>query len=88
MVHHDEDIEVHLNGERIFQAMGHLSAYQEVPLSAAQARLLKPAGNVLAVHCRQTAGGQYIDVGLAQGLVLMGSGASRGHDLLLNGPKD
>lgn len=88
VVHHDEDLAVFLNGERIFQAEGHLSAYKEVPLTNAQAQLLKPTGNILAVHCRQTAGGQYIDVGLAQGLVLMGSGASRGHDLLLNGPKD
>ena len=81
-IHHDEDVEVFLNGTRIFAEIGHLSAYKTVPLDAATSQLLRVGRNVLAVHCQQTAGGQYIDAGLTSAA----SVPTREHDLLLNGP--
>ena len=88
VVHHDEDVEVYLNGERIFSEGGFLTAYKTVTLPAAVAEQLRNGANQLSVHCHQTVGGQYIDVGLARGLVLLDSAAGAGHDLLLNGPKE
>ena len=64
-IHHDEDVEVYLNGELIYEAEGHVTDYQFVPLPPRALELLKPMErNVLAVHCEQTVGGQYIDVHL------------------------
>ncbi len=63
-IHHDEDTEVFLNGELIAKTTGYTTQYVEVPLDEAARKLLKSGTNTLAVHCKQTGGGQYIDVGL------------------------
>jgi hypothetical protein len=64
-VHHDEDVEIYLNGVLAFSASGYTSSYIHVPLTdAGRAALLENANNTIAVHCHQTSGGQYIDVGL------------------------
>lgn len=62
-LHHDEDVEVYLNGVLAFRASGYVTGYDAIPLSAAAKSALKPGQNLVAVHCRQTGGGQYIDVG-------------------------
>lgn len=88
VVYHDEDVEVFLNGKRVLSEGGFITKYKEFPLPKEIVARLKPTGNQVAVHCRQTAGGQYIDVGVAQGLIFLDGVGARGHDLLLNGPKD
>jgi hypothetical protein len=60
--------------------------YQEVSLPEAVVKRLKPTGNSIAVHCHQTAGGQYIDAGLVRGAMNLDDSGGREHNLLLNGP--
>ena len=62
---HDEDVEVFVNGQRLYRGRGYLTSYADLPLDEAQKALFRPGRNVLAVHCRQTAGGQGVDVGLS-----------------------
>lgn len=63
-IHHDEDAEVYLNGQRIARAKGFTSAYGLQVCEADARDRLKEGDNTLAVHCHQTRGGQFIDVGL------------------------
>ena len=66
-VHHDEDVEIYLNGELVFEAKGHTIKYERIDLDEKATKHLKPGVNLLAVTCKQTGGGQYIDVRLADG---------------------
>jgi hypothetical protein len=63
-VHHDEDAEVYVNGVLALTTTGYITAYEPLPLTAAARAALRPGKNSLALHCHQTTGGQYIDVGL------------------------
>jgi hypothetical protein len=61
---HDEDVEVYLNGVLACRETGFLTSYDYFDIDATAAATLKPGKNVIAVHCRQTSGGQFIDVGI------------------------
>ncbi len=60
-IHHDENADVYLNGVRVAQLRGYTTRYEVREISPAA---LRKGPNVLAVHCHQTGGGQYIDVGI------------------------
>lgn len=70
---HDEDVEIWINGTPALRESGHIPAYAQFPVRRDAAKALKPGRNVLAVHCRQTAGGQNVEVGLFAGVQPQGS---------------
>jgi hypothetical protein len=65
LIHHDEDAEVYLNGTLAAKVTDFTTYYEEIELSPQARALLTVGKNVMAVHCHQTSGGQYIDVGIA-----------------------
>ena len=68
-IHHDEDAEVYVNGELAASVKGYTTGYTLIPVSPKASEILRSAKTaVVAVHCHQTKGGQFIDVGF-EGLV-------------------
>lgn len=63
-VHHDEDAEIYLNGVLAATLPGFDIIYVEQPINPEAAATLKPGVNLIAVHCHQTTGGQFIDAGI------------------------
>jgi len=65
-IHHDEDCEVYINGIQAIALPGYTTGYMYYEISpAAKAALVLGGENTLAVHCFQSTGGQYIDVGFS-----------------------
>ena len=64
LMHHDDDVEVYLNGVLAIKVKGYTSNYEEFGISEAARKTLKPGQNVIAIHCHQNRGGQFIDAGL------------------------
>ena len=62
-VKYDDNVEIYLNGEKIFNA-GCCSANKEIALSNTIQQKLRNGKNVLAMYCENTGGQAYIDAGL------------------------
>lgn len=62
LINHDEDAEVYINGKAVAEFDGYTTDYKVVSLSATDRDVLRTGRNVLAVHCSQKIGGQFIDV--------------------------
>ena len=63
-LHHDEDVEVYFNGVLAVKTAGFIANYELFPLTSQAKAALKPGKNLVAIHCHQTTGGQYVDFGL------------------------
>ena len=76
IMHFDEDPEVYLNGSLAAKPGKWSNQYQDIAISPDARAALKPGPNTVAVRCRQTYGGQFIDVGI--GVLETASGESQG----------
>jgi hypothetical protein len=65
-LHHDEDAEVYINGVLALKTSGFIVNYDVFPLTPAGEATLKPGKNLIAIHCHQTTGGQYVDLGFVR----------------------
>ena len=64
LIHHDEDATVYLNGHEVVRLPGYSTKYEVVPLDDRARRWVRKGENLIAVSCKQTGGGQFIDVHL------------------------
>ncbi len=72
-IHHDEDAEAWLNGVKIADLPRWTQGYIEIPLPPEAVRSLRPGRNVLAIHCHQNNGGQFIDAGIMEAVARQSS---------------
>jgi hypothetical protein len=58
---HDDNIEVYLNGKKIYEKMGWVGKFEFFPLDKSG---LRKGKNILAIHIANTAGGAFLDAGI------------------------
>lgn len=63
-LNHDDNVEVYLNGEKIYSKTGWSDKFNYYEISDGARKKLKTGKNVLAIHCANTAGGSHLDAGL------------------------
>ena len=63
---HEADVEVYLNGILALRTGGRNSTYDELDIRPEAAAALKSGPNLMAVRCRASKTGAYIDVGIAK----------------------
>jgi len=64
-LYHDDNVEVYLNGEKIYSCNCWNNSTEYFPLDDAIKNKLVKGKNVLAIHVANTAGGQGLDIGLS-----------------------
>ncbi|MCP4455882.1 MAG: glycoside hydrolase family 2 [Planctomycetes bacterium] len=64
LIHHDEDTEVYVNGQRVLSLEHTSNFYTWYPLNDRMVGTLKIGTNQIAIHCHNEHHPQYIDLGL------------------------
>ena len=63
---HDDNVEVYLNGETVFETKGWTGKFIYIPISDDVKAKLKKGKNILAIHVENTAGGAKLDAGIVE----------------------
>ncbi|MDB5247005.1 MAG: hypothetical protein JWQ40_1399 [Segetibacter sp.] len=65
-INHDDNTEVFLNGDKIYNKHGWLNKFEYFPIDDNVKSKLKKENNVLAIHVTNTTGGQWLDAGIVE----------------------
>ena len=65
-INHDDNVDVFLNGKKIYSKIGWLNKFDYIPISDEVKNLLSKRDNVLAIHVVNTAGRQWLDAGISE----------------------
>ncbi|WP_251795748.1 MULTISPECIES: PVC-type heme-binding CxxCH protein [unclassified Arenibacter] len=63
---HDDDYEVYVNGQLLIAEAGSTEDYKYIKLDSEKGQLFKKGKNLIAVHCTNTGGDQFIDLGIGK----------------------
>ncbi len=69
-VHHDDDVQIYLNGKQILKKGGSNGQLEVINLNDAVKANLQVGENLLAIHCKNTGGGAWLDAGLYEEAVI------------------
>lgn len=64
-VQHDEDASIYINAKLVSQLKGYSTGTSEYSQVIVPKNHLQQGSNLIAIHCRQTSGGQFIDAGVS-----------------------
>ena len=64
LIHHDENAEVYINGQRVLNLEHTSNFYTWYPMNHKMVSALKTGPNLVAIHCHNEHHPQYIDLGL------------------------
>ncbi|EDM35186.1 glutaminase [Pedobacter sp. BAL39] len=65
-INHDDNIDVYLNGKKVYSKEGWTNNFTYIPLSNNDKKSLKAGKNTIAIHLINTAGGRFLDFGLVE----------------------
>lgn len=68
-LNHDDDVEVFINGEKVYNVKGWTHKYIYIPLSETVKSKLQTGKNLLAVHVTNNRGGAMLDAGIVEKIV-------------------
>ncbi|WP_132529987.1 glutaminase family protein [Pedobacter psychrotolerans] len=62
-LNHDDNVTVYLNGHKVYEKEGWVHEYIYIPLVDG---ILNKGDNILAIDCKNTAGGRFLDAGIVE----------------------